>query len=368
MSNFTVPIVRIKEIQKHPNADTLSTTVVEGEPVVFKTGDFQTGDLAIYVPLDAVVPEIKGTEFLGKHRRIKAVRLRGIYSEGLLLPISVLPKGNYKEGECVANILGIKKYEDQAPESWGTSGSSKKLSMRGDSNQEKNPGVIPHYDIESYKKYSHLLTEGEKVVVTEKIHGCNSRYGWVNGKFFVGSHNCFWRNPEREPSIWWKLFRTWRSLIRKPVPEKPFKPNLFWNIAKQYRLAEKLKNYPNYIFYGEIYGQVQDLTYGAGPQQVWFRVFDIYDVVNKYWLDWGMVEIICEELKLGTVPVLYVGPFYESILAEHVEGQSVLAKNIREGVVVKPYINRSHARFGRIILKWVSQGYKLRKGKTTELH
>ena len=41
MSEFSCPLVRIGAIQKHPNADSLSITEVDGCPVVFKTIDFK---------------------------------------------------------------------------------------------------------------------------------------------------------------------------------------------------------------------------------------------------------------------------------------------------------------------------------------
>jgi hypothetical protein len=56
VSDFSVPVVRIAEVRKHGNADTLSITNILGEDVIFKNGDFTVGDLAIYVPVDAVVP------------------------------------------------------------------------------------------------------------------------------------------------------------------------------------------------------------------------------------------------------------------------------------------------------------------------
>lgn len=56
MSQFSVPVVVIGPVEKHPNADTLSITQVEGCPVIFQTVNFKEGDYAIYVPVDAVVP------------------------------------------------------------------------------------------------------------------------------------------------------------------------------------------------------------------------------------------------------------------------------------------------------------------------
>ena len=40
MSDFVCPVLKISKIDKHPNADSLSITEVEGCPVVIKTGEF----------------------------------------------------------------------------------------------------------------------------------------------------------------------------------------------------------------------------------------------------------------------------------------------------------------------------------------
>lgn len=382
MSDFSVPVIRIEGVAKHPNADSLSLVQVFGETVVFRTGDFKDGDFAIYVPVDAVVPtSVPGTEFLGerpKDRRIRAKRLRGVYSEGLLLPMSALPLDLcLGEGSDVALRLGIEKYEESPPETWGTSVSGPSLpSKRGllgeffhwcysdlKRTTEKDPG-IPFYDIEPYKKHKHLLEEGERVIITEKLHGTNARYCFMNDMLYVGSRNNFWRDLNGKPKLFKeKLGDFARKLLRRPERD-PVRQNLYWQVAKDYDLATELAFYNRYAFYGEIYGQVQDLKYNAKPGEVWFRVFDIYDTLNEEWLNWDDVEDICAYLDLDTVPVLYDGDYNEEVMEALVSGQSTLGDNIREGIVVKPAYTRHAQHFGRVILKYVSQEYKLRKGGT----
>ena len=90
MSTFSVPVVRVGAVSRHPNADTLSLTEVRGCPVVLRTGSFAEGDLAVYVPVDAVVdttvPELAFLAAEGKTSvRIRAKRLRGTFSMGLLV-------------------------------------------------------------------------------------------------------------------------------------------------------------------------------------------------------------------------------------------------------------------------------------------
>lgn len=65
MSEFHVRQFTVSKVIKHPGADTLSLTAVDGDieeegsgyPVIFRTGQFREGDTAIYIPIDALVSE-----------------------------------------------------------------------------------------------------------------------------------------------------------------------------------------------------------------------------------------------------------------------------------------------------------------------
>src|SRR3989442_12602988 len=96
-SNHKVPVVRVTDIRKHPGADTLDIITVGGYQVISKTGNFKVGDLGIYIQPDSIVPEIDQFSFLWgdsekpvpvRRRRITVKKLRGEWSEGLLLPVS----------------------------------------------------------------------------------------------------------------------------------------------------------------------------------------------------------------------------------------------------------------------------------------
>src|SRR5712692_8072406 len=97
-SNHRVPVVKIEDMRKHPNADTLDIISVGGYQVISKTGTFRPGDLGVYIQPDSIVPEAPQFAFLWekteerpvpvRRRRITVKKLRGEWSEGLLLPVS----------------------------------------------------------------------------------------------------------------------------------------------------------------------------------------------------------------------------------------------------------------------------------------
>ena len=332
MSTFACPVVKLGKIGKHPNADTLSITTIEGCPTIFGTEMFKSGDLAIYVPVDAVVPEtVPGTEFLGKHRRIKAKKLRGIFSMGLLLPLDKTIPGTadgFWPGSDVASVLGITKYEEPEP-----------LFMQTEqAPAPKTPSSPPVYDVESFRKYHHLFNPGEEVYVSEKIHGTNARFVYWDDKLHCGSH------------------KQWKALDER---------NLWWRVAKAYNLEEKLKRDPGMILYGEIYGQVQDLKYGAKLNELFFRAFDVYHTGVGQWFSYLPFLHWCDTMEIPRVPTLYRGPYtgFEA-LAPLAEGKSTLADHMREGFVIKPTDERWNNETGRTIAKLVSEAYLLRRDGT----
>lgn len=329
MSKFTVPIVQIGEIFKHPNADKLETTNVEGYPVVMQTDTFKVGDLAVYLPLDAVVPlDRKEFAFLKKAdkanrttHRVKALKLRGVFSVGLLIPA---PK-DVVVGDDVASLYGVIKYEEPAP-----------LQLNGET--EKNPGFAPVYDVENYRKYKEVLVPGELVSVTEKLHGSNLLCCYKDGRFWVSSHREFKKKNET---------------------------NLYWRAAIQENLEAKLSNkHEGLVLYGEVFGSVQDLKYGTQKGQVKFAAFDIFNTHTGKYLDVSAFRAICNELDIPTVPVLYEGPYHPAIVEPLADGQSTIATHIREGVVIRPVAERWHDSCGRVILKLVSENYLLRSNGT----
>ena len=175
MSEHLVEVVPVN-LEPHGNADSLSVVKVYGYTVVVRTADWQGVSTGAYIPPDSVVPaDREEYAFLKGHTRIRAQRLRGIMSQGLLMPA---PAGS-NVGDNVAEIMGITHYEPQLPGGCGT---------RTD-DAVAPPGNWPVYDLESWYKYGSHFIDGEQVLITEKIHGANSRWLMTkDGELHVGSH------------------------------------------------------------------------------------------------------------------------------------------------------------------------------------
>lgn len=324
MTEFRIEVVRIGAIQKHPNADTLSITHVHGGyPCIMRTGDFKEGDLAVYVPVDAVVPTDKPRfSFLGEHARIRAKRLRGIFSMGLLSPV----EEGWELGKDVAETLGIVKYEPPEDAEAGA-------------DDERDPGYMPVYDVEGFRRYPDAFLDGEEVVVTEKLHGENGRFVHDGERLWCGSRTRYKKRPEPGKS-----------------------GGRWWTGAMAINLEERLAQVPNIGFYGETHGYTKGFTYGVPKGLVGIRFFDAIDVKTRMYLDVEAFTHLCETLKLAMVPVLARGRWGSDITMPHVkdlaEGPSTLdATHVREGVVLRPVQERRDDRFGRVICKLHGEGF-----------
>jgi RNA ligase (TIGR02306 family) len=193
---------------------------------------------------------------------------------------------------------------------------------------------MPVYDIEGMRKYANVIEPGTEVVITEKVHGSNARFVFLDGKLYCGSRNHF-----RTDSIWNRM-------------------------AEKYKLRDFLAANEGIAIYGEIYGRgVQDLTYGADDHRMVF--FDAYDTRNGKWLPWDQFRSVCEYQGLPLVPILYRGPYSAGDAALLAEGPTVLGNgvHVREGIVVKPTREAWNETIGRVFLKLPGEGYLTRKEK-----
>src|SRR5262245_8990151 len=108
----------VGEIRTITGADRIEAATVLGYQTVIKKGEFRTGDLCVWHEPDTVVAERSEYEFLRQHGfRLKVSRFKGQVSQGLALPLTILPTGDYSVGDDVTELIGIRKYEKPVPQS-----------------------------------------------------------------------------------------------------------------------------------------------------------------------------------------------------------------------------------------------------------
>lgn len=110
-------IEEIVDIKPIVGADHIEVAQVLGWKVIIKKDEFKVGDKVVYIEIDSRVPsDNKYFAFLADRKyKVKTIKLRGQISQGLIVPLDVLPRAKYEIGTDVTDILGIKKIEEEKP-------------------------------------------------------------------------------------------------------------------------------------------------------------------------------------------------------------------------------------------------------------
>lgn len=407
-SDHPVLIRTIDKVLPHPNADKLDLYHVEGwQCISAKLDDgsprYKEGERVVFFPPDTAIPdklaEVLGVEKYLKRRRdehgnevgvVGQIRLRGEMTFGVLTDASRwFPVGEdgdkfgYTVGSDVSEFFGVSKYVRPIhPENFG--GANR---LRGPRLSE-HPGFSKYTDINNWRNYSKLIEPGEQVVVTEKLHGTNSRVGVIDGAWMAGSHRVR-RQPPRgwQPKVPYKIplrSRIWnalaafgRKLLRSKEPPIDASDLTYWapldmpGVQDLVLAVQRATGARQVILYGEIVGaEVQPLHYGYGPNsergRFGYYLFDI-KVDGHYW-PWCDVKRYAGSCGVKLAPVLFEGPYDAAHCWKFASGKTTLEtapgeSHVREGVVVKPVFPRTDPRVGRVILKMISDEYLILIGK-----
>lgn len=317
-STHRVEVIRIDKIGKHHNADRMGIVDVWGYTVCVNLADWNEGDLAAYIPPDSIVPDTEQFAWLEGKFRIKAKKLRGVVSYGLLTPA---PEGA-QVGDDVADILGVTHYEPEVKSVFKTSTSATTAPS----------GYHPKYDLDSFQRYHKAFVPGEKVWITEKIHGSQVRMCYRDGEFHVGSKN------------------EWK----KEDPDC-----LFWRALKGNRDVQAwLKKNPDMTLYGEVVPcqKVGGAWFDYGRQLGEPAMF-VFDIMHgSRFLDAKEARMIGGSLWwVPTISESFIYDFDEVMMIAN--GPTLTnGTHIREGIVIKPLKERFDKN-GRVILKLVSSDY-----------
>ena len=87
-------IREIASLRPIAGADRIEVAQVDGWECVVQKGEFHAGEHIVYIEVDSIVPERPEFEFLRDRKfRVRTIKLRGQVSQGLVLPLSILPNG-----------------------------------------------------------------------------------------------------------------------------------------------------------------------------------------------------------------------------------------------------------------------------------
>ena len=343
MSSVIVEVVKIEEVHPHPNADRLFLAQIKGWQTVMKkledgSPQFKVGERVVYIPPDSTLPrelaeKLQVVNYLSERTDmngnrvlvVKRVRLRGEPSYGFIIDAE---KPEWPLGMDVKDYYGIGKFEPPIKFTAGDAETPHSLFNK-------------YTDLENLRHFPNVIQAGEEVVMSEKIHGTNSRIGYIDGVLLAGSRGLQRKRPgpDEEMSTYW-----FPSTL-KPVMS----------------LLDELKEqHKQVILFGEIYGRrIQRLAYGQRAN-LGYIAFDLH--VDGTFLDYDDFKALCDKHKVPTVPILGRGAYSLEEVKALSRGKTKLRdKHIREGLVVKPAKERTDPRIGRVVLKYISDDYLLNK-------
>ena len=197
----------IKNIRKHPNADSLEIAEVLGWQVVVKKGIHQEGDRIVFITIDTIVPKSQWSEFLvdpknpDKQLRVKNIKLRGEYSSGIVIPLIEFPIQftACDVGEDLTTLLGITKYIKELP-----------ANLSGENEGDFPTHIISKTDEDNGLNDPELVEEVLKadthITITQKYDGSSITVVVEDGAITqVCSRNL--SKKDTENSLFWKCAR-----------------------------------------------------------------------------------------------------------------------------------------------------------------
>ena len=255
-------------------ADAILLAKVLGWELVVKKTEFQVGDRCVYFEIDSVLPIAQWNDHLRKEPnkplRIKTIRLRGQLSQGLAMPLSIIPTGEYEMGQDVTTLVGVTKYEPVVPAH--LSGMAKGnfpefLHKTDETRLQSEPRVLDE-----------AISKGLVLVGTLKMDGTSFTAYRRDDEFGVCSRNLDLKETEG---------------------------NAHWRMARKLKLEEILRSEPrNLSIQGEICGpSIQANRLGLSESKLY--LFNLFDIDAGKYLSHTELSAFAEKHMLNMVPTVY---------------------------------------------------------------
>jgi RNA ligase (TIGR02306 family) len=344
--NSVCYIARINEIKVIPNADNIEQAVVGGWNCIIQKGQYTEGGLVAVATTDAVIPQelsdaMNVTNYLRKGQRVRTVKLKGCFSECLIIPLKYIPKGKintYTEGKDMMDEMGITKYEPPVKQIQLASG--RKIRW------QDNKNFHVYYKFPNIKNVPGIFTEDDVVEITRKLHGTNARFGivkktklsiwnrikmffnfadeFVEYEFVVGSHNVEKGSDSQgfyDTNVWYEIDAKYKIKER------------LWNMLREGYTTDEIGS--GIVLYGEIYGAGIQKNYDYGLKNIDFAAFDI-SIDGVYKGSTMAQTLIVDMLELPYVPVLFEGNWSQEIQDKYTFNNFIEGTKVpHEGIVIK---------------------------------
>ena len=299
-------IQTIDTLSPIPDADKIvvASLVGMGWQIVVGKDEFVEGDKVVFFEIDAAIPStderfdflkdrclrkwMRGQEIMDMAYRIKTIKLRGVVSQGLVMPLSKFPElSEFVDGDDVTTFLGVRHF-DEITDYWN--------SVCGKASAPNTKGTFPsswvpktdETRIQSIMKLFTMYSEME-FEATDKDDGSSLTALYApkireEDPFFLCS-----RNNElkfSEDSSWWL------PIIDLKVREKMYE--FYERTGRQIALQGEIV--------GPGYNKNRDQL-----KEIHWRIFKIWDIDDQKFLLPQERYDICKEFELEHVKVLKFG-------------------------------------------------------------
>jgi hypothetical protein len=334
-------IQKVLEVSPIEGADRIVQIKVLGWNLVALKDEFQPGDLCVYFEIDSILPDVPCFEHIKRGSskasalRLRTIKLRGVISQGLALPIKALDSfeeaqilwqdpmfTGWSEGQDVTDIIGVKKWEPREP------GAKQDLVLKE--------------------------MRGIECFVTVKMDGCSATYVHKDGDYQVCSRNLSLKSmAEKEAML------EQRKAEGKEV--WPARLDRWWEMSDRLGLKEKLEARGNFAIQGEICGPGVNGN-RLSLTELGFWAFQVFDIDAQKYLDYEDFVDFIKDVDLQIVPLDFLFSLNHSVedLLDMAKGKYNNGFH-REGIVVRPLKEMgSKVLKGRASFKVINNDYLLK--------
>lgn len=396
--NYLASIVEVKDFRPHPNADRLKIATVFGNNLILSVES--TPGLYVYFPVEsALSPEFlsytnsfreseRNTDktkkgFFEYHGRIKPLKLRGVASEGYLIPLQVLAdftKGflkkeldvnKLKAGDDFDTVQGHQICQKYIPR--GVRQANNGVSKKTKGNIKRYVSRLVENQFHFHQDTSHLkrqvanISPEDYISITDKLHGANFIVSHVLVKKQLSWKEKIakWFGVSVQDTEYGMLYSS-RAVIKNANVNLDKNPNHFygediWKIVADKAfpcLRKGISIIGEVVGYTPAGGYIQkSYDYGCDPGQLDFYVFkmtytsasgDVYVFSHREMVDY------CAKFGLKTPRTFFHGKakdvfpeipvdenwhdaFLQSMITHYLEKKCDLCKNDvwAEGVVLR---------------------------------
>lgn len=373
----------LAHIEKIEGANNIELIGVLGWVCVAKKGEFQTGDLAIYIEIDSKCPENdERFEFLtNKKYKVKTMKLGKfkVISQGLALPLSLFPELDGKNiGDDVSKDLKI---------TYSSEEDVKRKSNSIDPNAKFKSMAARHKNLAKKKWFRWLMKRewgkkllffflGKKrdnpkefpkwIVKTDETRIENAPFylqnknPWIKTEKLDGTSCTFAINRQKKGKDKFEFIVCSRNVRQADKNQECYHDsNIYWELADKYGIESVLtklaieNNYDRVVLQGEGVGDVQGNPYKFKENRLY--VFNLIIEGNRV----GTKEMadFCDGNNLLHVPIISTEYYLPKTMEEmklEADGYSEINPKVRR----EGYVYRSQD--GQQSFKNVSREYLLK--------